>query len=241
MYNEEANAERCVRTLTQELSRMPYRTGLIVVDDGSTDGTPTILKRLEAEVPSLTVVTHDFNLGYGGATRTGIAYAKLGAYDYILFMDSDLTNDPKYIAAFAMRMLEGVEVIKASRYVTGGGMVGVPRYRVVISVAGNAVARRLMGVPVADCTNGFRAMKVEVASRMPLRENGFAVIMEELYYCKYLARTFAEIPHILTCRGEGSGSKFSYRPRMFWAYFKYALRAFLLRQPKVFLHERSTA
>ena len=56
-----------------------------------------------------------------------------------------------------------------------------------------------------------------------------------------IARTFAEIPHILTCRGEGSGSKFSYRPRMFWAYFKYALRAFLLGQPRVFLHERSTA
>src|SRR5437773_2537425 len=100
MYNEEVNAERCVRALADALRTTPFRTGLMVIDDGSVDRTSSILKRLQGEVPSLVVVTHEVNQGYGAAVRTGIQQARLAGYTYILFMDSDLTNDPKYIPAF---------------------------------------------------------------------------------------------------------------------------------------------
>ena len=232
MYNEAPNAARCVQVLTQTLDALPYRSALIVVDDGSTDGTGTILKHLQDNYAHLTVVTHECNTGYGSAIRTGIKRAQLDGFTYALFMDSDLTNDPKYIADFVRKMEEGVDVIKASRYVPGGGMHGVPLHRVLISVVGNKIASRLMSLPLSDCTNGFRAVKVDILSQMPLSEPGFAVIMEELYHMKYLAKTFCEIPYILTSREQNRGaSKFVYRPKVFWEYLRYVLKASLRIRP----------
>lgn len=232
MYNEAQDAERCVRTLVQTLDTFPYCSTLIVVDDGSTDGTGTILKCLQDNFARLTVVTHERNAGYGSAIQTGIKRAQSDGFAYSLFMDSDLTNDPKYIADFVRKMEEGFDVIKASRYVPGGGMRGVPTHRVLISVIGNKVASWLMALPLADCTNGFQAVKVDILSRMPLTESGFAVIMEELYHMKYLAKTFCEIPYILTSREQDRGaSKFVYRPKVFWEYLRYVLKASLRIRP----------
>ena len=233
MYNEEQGAEKCVRALCQTLESCPYRTTLLVVNDGSVDATGEILNRLAPEFARLTVVTHEKNAGYGGAIRTGIRKAAEMNFDYALFMDSDLTNDPKYVAAFIEKMLAGVDVIKASRYIRGGRVVGVPFYRVVISVIGNALVRFMFGLPIADCTNGFLAMKVDILKQMPLTERGFAVIMEELYYAKFLAKTFAEIPYTLTARTEIiHKSSFYYRPRVFYQYLKYAVMSFLRITPK---------
>jgi hypothetical protein len=104
---------------------------------------------------------------------------------------------------------------------------------VAISVIGNKIASWLMRLPLSDCTNGFRAVKVDILSKMPLAEPGFAVIMEELYHAKYLAKTFCEIPYILTSRDQGkSFSKFTYRPKDFWEYIKYALKAALGIRPR---------
>lgn len=236
MYNEEANAERCVRVLMKALSTLPNRTALIVVNDGSSDGTGDILKRLGKEFAGLSIVTHERNGGYGRAIQTGIKQAKSDEFEYALFMDSDLTNDPKYIRDFICKMEEKFDVIKASRYKKGGGMIGVPIHRVVISVIGNRIASLLMRLPLSDCTNGFRAAKVDILSKMPLAEPGFAVIMEELYHAKYLAKTFCEIPYILTSRDQGKGlSKFTYRLKDFWEYIKYALKAALGIRPRYIL------
>ena len=232
MYNEELVAEKCVRTLCHALDSYPQRVALIVVNDGSMDTTGAILARLAPEYSRLVIVTHERNAGYGGAVRTGIQKAAEMAYDYALFMDSDLTNDPKYIGAFVDKMLDGIDVIKASRYVRGGSAVGVPVHRVVISVIGNRLSRMLFGLPISDCTNGFRAVRVDILKRMPLTEPGFAVIMEELYYAKFLAGTFSEIPYTLTARPDTvRKSSFYYRPRVFWRYLRYALKSFLGLSP----------
>jgi len=226
MYNEARNAEACVRAVTDVLSTFPERTGLIVVDDGSRDATPAILRELSKSHPSLDVVTHPGNLGYGGGRRSGIRRAAERGYEYALFMDSDLTNHPKYIASFVEKMRERVDVINASRYVPGGRVEGVPLYRIVISVVGNWLARTLMGLPMTDCTNGFRAARVELLDRLPLTESGFCIIIEELYYLRGLARTYHEIPNTLTARPDGRGvSSFRYRPKIFWDYLKYVLKA----------------
>lgn len=228
MFNEERGAEKCVRSLCQALQPFPYRTALLVVNDGSVDNTGGILKSLEPEFNTMMVVTHEKNAGYGSAVRTGIRKAAERGFDYALFMDSDLTNDPKYIAAFVEKMLDGFDVIKASRYIKGGQAVGVPAHRVAISVIGNTLARMLFGLPITDCTNGFLAMKVDVLKRMPLAERGFPVIMEELYYSKHLARTFCEIPYTLTARKDDvRRSSFYYRPKVFFQYLKYPIKSFL--------------
>ena len=233
VYNEELGVERCVKALCEALREFPYRTALIVVNDGSLDETDKILNRLVPEYSDLMLVSYPENVGYGGAVRRGIHKASEERFDYALFMDSDLTNDPKYIGAFVEKMLVGVDVIKASRYVRGGEAVGVPAYRVIISVIGNKLARFLLGVPVLDCTNGFQAIKVSLLKEMPLSENGFAVIMEELYYLKFLAETFCEVPYTLAPRSDViRKSSFYYRPRVFCQYLKYPLKSFLNIAPK---------
>ena len=234
VYNEEQGAEKCVRTVCAALDSFVNRTALIVVNDGSSDGTGDILTRLKPEYSRLTVVTHEQNSGYGSALKTGARQAAEMGFDYVLFMDSDLTNDPKYLPLFVAKMQEGYDVIKASRYVRGGAVTGVPAWRVLISVVGNRVASALYGLPISDCTNGFRAVKTKILQQMQLHENGFAIIMEELYQAKFLAKTFCEVPYTLMTRTAESvrPSSFLYRPRVFFDYLKYAVKSFLNQAPQ---------
>jgi len=224
MFNERAGAERCVREISRVLATLPNRTALIVVDDGSTDGTGAVLAALSHEHDALDVVKHPSNRGYGAALVTGSARASERQFEYALFMDSDLTNNPDDVPQFARRMADGIDVIKASRYVRGGRMVGVPWNRAVISRLGNALARVLFGLPIRDCTNGFRAVRTRLLAAMRLRKRGFPVIMEELYWCRFLTRSFGEVPVTLT--NADRVSSFRYRPSVFITYLRYPWRAF---------------
>jgi dolichol-phosphate mannosyltransferase len=233
MYNEEAGAEKCVRTVCSALDALPYRTALVVVNDASYDRTGEILARLAPEYSRMTVLTHERNMGYGGGLKTGARHAVEMGFDYVLFMDSDLTNDPKYIPLFIEKMLTGYDLIKASRYITGGGVAGVPRWRVLISVIGNRVAGWLYGLPIRDCTNGFRAIRLSVFSQMKLLENRFSIIMEELYWAKMMGCSVTDVPNTLTDRSaEQRPTSFSYRPSTFYRYLKYPVQAFLRVKPR---------
>jgi glycosyltransferase involved in cell wall biosynthesis len=228
MYNEERGGEAAVRTICAALQGMPNRCRLLVVNDGSRDRTGAILDGLLPQFGQLSVIHHPGNAGYGAALRTGMREAVQAGFDYALFMDSDLTNNPADLPKFAAAMRDGWDVIKATRYSKGGGVQGVPAYRVLISRAGNLLARLLYGLPLADCTNGFRAVKTGLLRRMELSERKFPIIMEELYYCKLLAATATEIPVILTDRQAGQRrTSFVYRPGVFWDYLKYPLKSFL--------------
>jgi dolichol-phosphate mannosyltransferase len=232
MYHEEQGAEACVRAVTAALGDLDDQARLIVVDDGSRDATPQILARLAPECPRLEVVTHPGNRGYGAALKTGAEHAATLAYDYVLFMDSDLTNDPKYLPLFVEKMGQGYSLIKASRYMRGGGVNGVPLWRVVISRVGNRIAGLLYGLPIHDCTNGFRAVRLDLFRRMELSENRFPVIMEELYWAKHLGATVVEVPNTLTNRSsEQRPTSFAYRPSTFYRYLKYAVLAWLRVAP----------
>lgn len=225
-YNEAAGIGACVRAIHESLERLPNRSALVVVDDGSADGTGDTLDELADRHARLVVVRHPRNRGYGAALRSGAETAADLQYDYVLFMDSDLTNDPASIPAFTAQMAKGVDVIKASRYVGGGGVDGVPLWRSSLSILGNLVARLLFGLPVRDTTNGFRAVRTSLLMSIDLEENGFAVIMEELYRLRPLARTYAEIPIVLTARTDDlRGSSFSFGPRAMAAYLRYPMLA----------------
>jgi dolichol-phosphate mannosyltransferase len=232
MYNEEAGAEVCIRRVCPALAAIPYPSKLITVNDGSRDQTGAILDRLAPELPNLTVVHHPQNAGYGAALRTGISTAAQAGFDYALFMDSDLTNDPADIPKFVAHMEHGIDVIKASRFVPGGRMDGVPWQRSIFSVTGNLVARPLFGIGVRDCTNGFRAVKVSILERLNLQEHGFPIIVEELYQAKFLAQTYAEVPVVLTSRTDDQRpTSFGYNSQTLRKYFGYAVKAFLGMKP----------
>lgn len=233
MYNEKSGAQTCVRQVCAQLSKMPHRANLIVVNDGSNDGTKEVLAALEPVEQKLIVVNHPENQGYGAALCTGILEAARRGFDYALFMDSDLTNRPEDIPKFVAKMEEHYDIIKATRYSNGGGVSGVPLLRVLISMIGNRVARLLFRMPLHDCTNGFRATRVDLLARMELRERKFPIIMEELYWSKFLAKSFIEVPVILSNRAaELRPTSFAYRPSTFWNYFKYPLKAFLGIKPR---------
>lgn len=238
MYNEEPGATECVAKVCRELETVPLRCNLLVVEDGSSDKTFEILDNLTATYGKLQVVRHIQNSGYGKALRTGVDWAVEKDYDYALFMDSDLTNDPGDIPLFVQEMRSGTDVIKGSRFSGSGRMEGVPFGRTVISWSGNFIARRLFRLGIHDCTNGFRALRLNILARMNLRENGFPIIVEELYQAKFLASTYSEIPVVLTNRRKDQRpTSFSYKPSVIIKYLGYAMKACfavrpLLREPQ---------
>jgi glycosyltransferase involved in cell wall biosynthesis len=230
MYNEEAVAQHSIRTILGYTRKLPPVTNILIVNDGSKDGTENIVRQIlsEPENEGIQLVSHEENQGYGAALRTGIRFAVEKKYDYILFMDSDLTNHPRYLKTFHERMTEGWDYIKASRYARGGATVGVPWQHRMLSVMGNLLAKVLYRLPLTDLTNGFRAVKVDIVKKMDLKEPGFSIIMEELYHVKYLAKSFCDIPYVLTSRKNGQGkSKFSYGPRTYLRYLKYPVKSLL--------------
>lgn len=228
MHNEERVAEWSIATILSYVIALPGAAHIVVVDDGSRDATPEIIRRQQERVGGdlLHCITHETNRGYGAALRTGIAHAIAGGYDYALFMDSDLTNHPRYLTLFYEKMSEGWAYIKASRYAPGGAVVGVPWQHRFLSRVGNGVARALYQLPIRDHTNGFRAVRTDLLRRMQLREHGFAIIMEELCEAKRLGATFCEIPYTLTSRGSEDGrSHLSYGWRTWHQYFTHARNA----------------
>jgi dolichol-phosphate mannosyltransferase len=223
-YNEAAGIQACVRAVDRALDELPNHSAVVVVDDGSRDGTSEALAELEPTHQRLVVRRHPQNRGYGAGLRTGTLAAAERGFEYVVFMDSDLTNDPVYLREFTQRMAEGVDVIKASRYVPGGGVRGVPLWRASVSSLGNLVARILFRLPVRDCTNGFRAVRTRLLTSIELQETGFAVIMEELYRLRPIARSYAEVPIVLTSRtADHRASSFSFGPRAMARYLKYPL------------------
>jgi dolichol-phosphate mannosyltransferase len=223
MYNEQANAEKCVATIHQFLASIPTRTGIITVDDGSVDGTGQVLRDLATVYPELIVEIHEQNRGYGGANRTGFARAAKEGFEYALVMDADLTQDPVYIHGFIEAMRGKADFIKATRYARGGKVEGVPFARSLVSWMGNRLAQVLLRCGVSDFTNGFRAIRTDFLPKLDTRERGFAMLMEEVCQARRMGAKFAEVPYVLTVREGGSNSKFKYSPGVYWAYLKYLL------------------
>lgn len=229
MYNEENVAERCLRNVLKEIRKEKSKCSLIVVNDGSKDRTRDILDNWQRkEKDLLLVIHHKKNKGYGGALKTGINEAVKMGFEFCLTMDSDLTNDPKYIHAFIDAGNQGYDCVKASRYISGSKVINVPLYRIIISSFGNMLASILFNVGIKDCTNGFRMARISRLKGLTFKENNFSIILEELYYLKKKGSSFYEIPYTLTARTD-SRSHFSYKPKIFFDYFKYAILACFVR------------
>jgi dolichol-phosphate mannosyltransferase len=230
VYNEEASIERGLRALTEVADRYEGRAEIIAVDDGSADGSLEVLERVAEQIDLIGVVRHESNRGYGAALRTGAAAAREKGLDYAAFIDSDLTNPPGDLLKIGRLAAEGHAYIKASRFVPGGGMVGVSIGRRSVSRAGNLVGAALFRAGIRDVTNGFRAVRLSDHARWPLSESGFASIVEELYWAQGDGLRPVEFPSVLTARtGEQRRSAFPYSAALIRSYLRYPVRAFLRR------------
>jgi glycosyltransferase involved in cell wall biosynthesis len=227
VFNEAATIEAGVRQIAAIAGRYPGEALVIAVDDGSADESAAILERLATELALLRVERHAANAGYGVALRTGTAAAAALGIDYVAFIDSDLTNPPEDLLRIGELAAAGHEYIKASRFVRGGRMEGVPAARAAVSVAGNAVGRLLFGTGVRDVTNGFRAARTELLCSWTLTEPGFAVIVEELDWALRNGVEPVEFPTVLRSRTtEQRPTAFAYSPRLVLTYLRYPMRAF---------------
>jgi dolichol-phosphate mannosyltransferase len=226
-FNEEAGLERCILEVMTALNSLTIRASFIMVNDGSTDKTNAIIQANERKYPKFLGISHLKNQGYGAALRSGIKTAEEKGLTWCLFMDSDLTNDPKHIQDFVQNMSPKIDCVRASRYIQNGQVVGVPISRRWISRIGNLVASTLFGLKIKDCTNGFRMVRTELLKSIPYQETGFTIIVEELYYLKKLQAKIKEIPYTLTSRVD-TKTHFYYTAPVFLKYLKYAVKAAIL-------------
>lgn len=212
VFNEQESIYTNLKEISSYVKELSIPTKLLVIDDGSDHNTKLNINKAINNINEINIdlITHNKNCGYGRAIKTGLNYAKNNSYEYILFMDSDLTNHPKYLADFIEKIKEGYDYIKASRYIKGGKALGVPKYRKLISFLGNNFAKIMYRLPVNDVTNGFRAGKTNIIYKCQLNEDDFSIIIEELKELSKLPIRFCEIPYLLTTRKTGV-SRFPYK------------------------------
>ena len=226
VYNEDTSIERGLRAIAEVAGRYQGPARVIAVDDGSADASPAILERLAKELEVVEAVRHESNRGYGAAVRTGAARARELGLEYAAFIDSDLTNPPEDLLEIGRLAAQGHAYIKASRFIPGGGMAGVSLRRRAVSRLGNLVGSTLFGAGVRDVTNGFRALRLADHAGWPLKEDGFASIVEELYWAQRQGLRAVEFPSVLTERtAEQRGSAFPYSAAVIRSYLRYPLRA----------------
>jgi len=231
-YNEAGNLGPLVREIDSVLNASASASRIIIVNDGSTDGTADELRTLAHALPSLDVITHPVNRGMAAALKTGIARACETKCDAAVFLDSDLSHRPADMPAMLAALANGADVVLGSRFVPGGGMLGVPWWRVVISRSGNAFGRMVLGVPFRDLTTGYRAVRRAVLEAIALGEDGFTIQLESVIRAYAAGYRVVEVPIVLGTRRHGESSM-SYSPQLFRDYWR------LLRSCRQWLNERS--
>jgi len=218
-YNEQNNLTPLITELVEVARRDGLALLVIVVDDGSTDGTSAELSGLQRRLPCLHVVTHEVNRGLAQALKTGMAAARDAGCDAAVFMDSDLSHRPEDLRKLVSALDGGADVALGSRFVPGGGMEGVPLWRRLISRMGNGFGRRVLGLAVTDLTTGYRAMRLQVLEALDLGEDGFTIQLESVVKAHAAGFTIVEVPIVLGTRRHGT-SHMNYTTRLFADYWR---------------------
>ena len=200
-YNE---AESVVEVIDRVLAAEP-RADVLVVDDGSPDGTAKlVLERSERE-PRVHLMERSGKQGLGAAYRAGFGWGLERGYDALVEMDADLSHPPERLPAL-LDGLADADLVIGSRYVPGGRTVNWSRSREAISRGGNTYVRLALGVPVHDGTAGYRAYRREVLEELPVeavRSNGYCFQIEMVHKAWQEGFRVVEVPITFTERASG--------------------------------------
>jgi glycosyltransferase involved in cell wall biosynthesis len=194
------------------LNRHAPQADVLVVDDGSPDGTGRCAEALAARDPRIHVVQRSRKLGLGSALLDGFRWAQERGYDQVVQMDSDLSHDPATVPAL-LEALGDADLVLGSRYIAGGGVRGWAKRREALSRAANAYARAVLGLIERDLTTGFRALGRPVVEHLlnhPPRSEGYAFQIEVAHGASRAGFRLAEVPIIFSERSAGR-SKLSRR------------------------------
>lgn len=201
-YNEAEGLPAMHERLTQALDmlRERGRTQLVLVNDGSRDGTGDLLEQTFGAWPDTVIVHHPTNRGLGAALRTGFANA---TGEIIVTCDSDGTYPFSEIPALLDRLTPDVDLVTASPYHVGGGIENVPAYRVFISKSASLCYRILVDARIHTYTALFRACRRHVIEHITTHADGFLMVTEWLVEALLSGYRVAEYPTTLRVRQYG--------------------------------------
>lgn len=208
-YNEADNVPRLLRAVRAAAPEVE----VLVVDDGSPDGTADIARRIGSEVGGVRVLERPGKGGLGSAYRAGFDMVLAEGYDVVISMDADLSHDPGVIPEMLRLIDHGADAVVGSRYVTGGGTTDWPIRRQLLSKWGNAYTRAVLGLPTRDCTSGFRAYRASALAAIDpgsTSADGYAFLTELVRRLTRSGATVVETPIIFRDRTLGK-SKMSGR------------------------------
>jgi dolichol-phosphate mannosyltransferase len=201
-YNERENIARLIETVLSQDRRLE----VLVVDDGSPDGTAAIVEGIIAQNARVHMLSRPRKMGLGTAYVAGFRWALERAYDLVFEMDADFSHDPGHLPDF-LRAAESSDLVLGSRYQDGKvTVVNWPISRLILSYFANVYARAVTGLPVWDATGGFKCFRRTVLESIDLtkvRSNGYAFQIEMSFRAWKRGFRIVEIPIVFVDRTEG--------------------------------------
>ena len=204
-YNECENAAAIIEAVLSQ----PHRFDVLVIDDGSPDGTAAIVRgKIEEHPGRMHLIEREGKQGLGTAYLTGFRWALDHSYEYIFEMDADFSHNPADLNALYKACAEdGADVAVGSRYVTGVNVVNWPMGRVLMSYYASAYVRIVTGLPVRDTTAGFVCYRARVLRAMDLdnvRFKGYAFQIEMKFTAYKYGFRIVEVPIVFVNRVLGT-------------------------------------
>jgi dolichol-phosphate mannosyltransferase len=201
-YNEVENIKKLLKSVIQLNIPNLY---VLVVDDNSPDGTAQIVEDLGIEDSRIRLMRRPGKQGLGTAYVAGFKYAITEGFDFVFEMDADFSHDPKEIPKF-LEKIEAFDLVIGSRYATGVNVINWPLSRLLVSLAANSYTRMITGLPVHDCTSGFKCFRREVLQSINLDKissDGYSFQLEMTYKAWKRGFKICEIPIIFVDRTKG--------------------------------------
>jgi dolichol-phosphate mannosyltransferase len=201
-YNEAENIPRIVPVVLEQASDVH----VLVVDDGSPDGTASIVRTMMKRSRRIHLLERSGKMGLGTAYVAGFKYALERAYDYVFEMDADFSHDPNEIPHFLSRAQEH-DLVIGSRYTSGVRVLNWPMRRLLLSYYANIYTRIMTGLPLHDATGGFKCYRRRVLEAIDLdriTSNGYAFQIEMSYKAWKKGFRLVEIPIVFLDRRIGT-------------------------------------
>ena len=201
-FNEAENIARIVPQVLDQAQGIE----VLVVDDGSPDGTGAMVRAMEEKDPRVHLLERPVKAGLGTAYVAGFKYALAGDYEFVFEMDADFSHNPKEIPAF-LEKAQAADLVVGSRYTNGVRVLNWPMQRLLLSWTANVWTRFMTGLPLNDATGGFKCYRIAVLRGIDLdsiRSNGYAFQIEMSYKAWRKGFRLTEIPIIFLDRDAGT-------------------------------------